>query len=717
VPKYTQESVERVKDAIDMVDLVGSKTELRRSGASRMEGLCPFHDERTPSFGIDPTQKVYHCFGCGVGGDAITFVRETEGLDVLGAIEVLADRYGVELELAEENPAEAAQRQRRARLYELLERTTNFYVRYLWETDEAAKAREYLLGRGLDEDVLRRFRVGYSPSAWDKIFMASRRAGFSAEELYASGLATRAKGEGRLYDRFRGRIMFPLTDVRGRVIGHGARAMGESRGAKYINTPESELFQKRRLIYAADLARAAAAKAGSVLVVEGYTDVIMLHQAGFANTVAIMGTSMTDEQVKALVRLAPVAHLALDADNAGQEAMLRAARVAGKEKLELRVVPLPPGLDPADLIAQQGDEAMGALIGRSMPFLRFEIRRIVQQADTSTSDRVDLVLDTLRPYFAEMRRGTMRDELTQWVENALNLPQNGVERYLARPREASPSDMARAMRGGEGGGGGFRGGGGGGRGDFRGGGQRGDFRGGGQRGDFRGGESRGGPRGEFRGGGARPQGGLPQGGPPYAAPAAPAAGPSYDDPGSDRPPIDESIYFDPGADDGSSFDPGPAAPRRHVAPPPGHGGAAGDLATIIARTEEVERRFLAFCLALPDHGGDALAKLNPDEHFTSGLTRRAAAHLRTHLKAPRDDLPPDDPELDALMTELVVRSHREPASPPTLDAQRLQLELRRVDRRLAAIRASGEGGATELARARQAIKDEFDLAIERANAS
>ena len=169
VPKYTPDSVERVRDAVDMVDLVGAKTELRRSGANRLEGLCPFHDERTPSFGIDPVQKLYHCFGCGVGGDAITFVRETEGVDFSGAIELLADRYGVELEVAEEDPRAAERRQRRERLLELLERTATFYVRMLWESDEAAGAREYLLGRGLEEATLREFRVGYAPSAWDRV--------------------------------------------------------------------------------------------------------------------------------------------------------------------------------------------------------------------------------------------------------------------------------------------------------------------------------------------------------------------------------------------------------------------------------------------------------------------------------------------------------------------------------------------------------------------
>jgi hypothetical protein len=203
VALYTEESKERVRDAVDMADLVGTRTELRRAGVNRLQGLCPFHDERTPSFGIDPQSKLFYCFGCGEGGDAFRFVELTEGLDFKGALEFLADRYGVQLELARRTSAAAEQRRRRERLLEVLERTAAFYVRYLWESDEAAPAREYLAGRGLEEGILREFRVGYAPSAWDKVLLASRRAGFSDRELWEAGLAQRARGEGRTFDRFR----------------------------------------------------------------------------------------------------------------------------------------------------------------------------------------------------------------------------------------------------------------------------------------------------------------------------------------------------------------------------------------------------------------------------------------------------------------------------------------------------------------------------------
>src|SRR5215208_4526041 len=222
MPRYTADSRERVRDAVDFIELVGARTELRRAGARRYTGLCPFHDERTPSFGIDPVEKLYHCFGCGEGGDVFKFVMETEGLDFGAALESLADRAGIELEREAEDPRAAQRRDRESRLLALLERTAAYYVRVLWESREAAGAREYLLGRGLDEATLREFRVGYSPSRWDRVLMASRTAGYTEQELLAAGLASRSRDGTGLFDRFRGRIMFPLADERGRVLGFGA---------------------------------------------------------------------------------------------------------------------------------------------------------------------------------------------------------------------------------------------------------------------------------------------------------------------------------------------------------------------------------------------------------------------------------------------------------------------------------------------------------------
>src|SRR3954451_24165648 len=398
--RYSDESRERVREAVDFAALVGERVELRRAGVNRLTGLCPFHDERSPSFGIDPVKKVFHCFGCGEGGDVFKWVELIEGLDFTSSLESLADRFGVQLERESEDPREAEQRARRGRLLELLERTAAFYVRMLWESAEAADAREYLLGRGLEEPTLREFRVGYSPSRFDTVLMRSQRAGFKARELYDAGLVQRSGGDGRIYDRFRARIMFPLCDTRGRVLGFGARAMSEGRGPKYLNTAENELFHKGRMVYAADLARSFAARSASVVLCEGYTDVIALHQAGLRNAVATMGTALTGDQVGELAKLAPVVHMALDADSAGQRAMLRAAEVAAGRSLELRVVPLPAGKDPAELVQGEGGEAMRSLVERSVPFVRFRVERALAGGDLRTAEGKDRVLAELRPVFA-----------------------------------------------------------------------------------------------------------------------------------------------------------------------------------------------------------------------------------------------------------------------------------------------------------------------------
>jgi DNA primase len=440
MPLYTAESKDRVRDAVDMIELVSARTELRRAGPSSYEGLCPFHEERTPSFGIDPGKKVYYCFGCQASGDVFTFVQETEGLDFKGALELLAERYGIELQREQEDPRAAERRRRRERLLELLARTAAYYERYLWDSTEARRAREYLESRGLQEAVLREFRVGYAPSAWDSVLLASRRGGYSEAELYATGLAQRSQENGRPYDRFRGRIMFPLADIRGRVLGFGARAMRDEqegagrpggRGPKYLNTSDNDIYHKGLHLYGADLARAHAARAGEVILCEGYTDVIALRQAGLPNTVGLMGTALTAEQVGELARMAQTVLLALDADSAGQEAMLRASRLAASRHLELRVVTLPGGKDPAELVQLEGAEAVKAAVAASVPFVRFRVERVLAAGDHSSPEGHDRMIEELRPIFATLPPSAMRMDLTRVVAGRLELPESLAETLLA----------------------------------------------------------------------------------------------------------------------------------------------------------------------------------------------------------------------------------------------------------------------------------------------
>jgi DNA primase len=446
--RYTDESRERVRDAVDFAELVGARTELKAAGVRRLQGLCPFHEERTPSFGIDPVEKLYHCFGCGAGGDLFQFVMETEGLDFGAALESLAERYRVPLERETEDPRDAARRERRERLYALLERTAAYYGRVLWESPEAAGAREYLAGRGLQEDALRAYRVGWAPDAFDRVLDGSRRAGYTEEELTAAGLVQPSRGRSGVIDRFRGRITFPLTDAKGHVLGFGARAMRADQQPKYLNTSEGEIFHKSQVVYGADMARAAAARAGRVVIVEGYTDVIALHQAGVPETVAQMGTALTDSQVEAIARLAPKALLCQDPDSAGQASAKRGLDALTKlmkskewrtRSVEFKIVRLPAKQDPADVVQQAGADEMRRLLETAVPIERFEVERTLEQAGASRDEMLVAAVQTIAPLPVTV----LRDELTKLVADRLGIGVQLVNEAL----RASAGAQARRRHG------------------------------------------------------------------------------------------------------------------------------------------------------------------------------------------------------------------------------------------------------------------------------
>ena len=380
-------SVEEVKAAADMVAVVETRTPLRKAGA-RFTGRCPFHEERTPSFSVNAADKLYYCFGCNAGGDVIKFVQETEQLDFAGAIEWLAERFNVPLEYEESSPEQDAQRRRRDRLQALLEDAARFYERYLWDSQAGAFARDYLRERGLGEDVCRTFRLGLAPGG-STLVSKAREKGFTPQELQAAGLVTR-----RGTDYFARRLVFPLADARGRVLGFQARKLFEDdplRG-KYVNSPESELFHKGWILYGLDHARAAIAKQERAVVVEGNTDVLALRQSGFEPVVASMGTALTDRQLKDVSRLTRRVWLCFDGDAAGEAATLRGMELAVAMGLEVKVVALPPGKDPADEPAGFEDRLAGA-----EPYALYRVRIEIERAsDAQTAHRrVKEVLDPL----------------------------------------------------------------------------------------------------------------------------------------------------------------------------------------------------------------------------------------------------------------------------------------------------------------------------------
>jgi DNA primase len=413
------------------------------------------------------------------------------------------------------------------------------------------------------------------------VLTASRRAGYTEAELLAAGLAARGRDGRGVYDRFRRRITFPLADERGRVLGFGARAVSPDQKPKYLNTSESDLFHKGRMVYGADLARAAAAKAGRVVLVEGYTDVIALRQAGVAETVCSMGTALTEEQVHALRRLAPSVLLCQDPDAAGQEAVAKSLALLERGSgLEARVVRLPPGQDPADVVQHDGPDALRARLEAAVPVARFEVERALERAELETPEGRDRALAAIAPVIGRLGAGLLQDDLVRLVAGRLGLSESLAQEALRRA-----------------------------------------------------------PR-------ARPAGGD----------------------GNGRP-----------------------APR---------------VMTSVDKVDDVERAFLARCLAVKSAGRRALAEMDLDAAFSTDLTRQAAHYLAEHLDTPGQSLPSGAEDLARLVAELVIRSGPLEADPEALTLERFTLDKLRLDRQIAAKRLAGED-PTPLAIERQRVQTEI----------
>jgi DNA primase len=449
VARIREASVREAVEAADMVEVVSARTQLRRSGA-RWTGLCPFHDEKTPSFSVNPADKLFYCFGCGKGGDIISFVRETEQLDFAQAVEWLAERYRVTLEFEESSPEQDAARGRRERLLSLLEQATSFYERHLWESPRGEAARSYLAGRGLGEDVCREYRLGLAPGG-ATLARKAREKGFTAAELAAAGLVNR-----RGNDYFSGRLLFPLADARGRVRGFQARKHREDDPlrAKYVNSPEGELFRKGDLLYGLDRARGAIAKQERAIVVEGNTDVLALRQAGLEPVVASMGTALTERQLKELSRLTHKAWLCFDGDAAGEAATLRGMELAAAQGFDVRIVALPPGQDPADLasefdkriaraesylshrvrleIERASDRQEGFVRVREV-LSRFEDSPERQDAVRLAADRLDLPKETQAGLAPQGRRGATGEISPRLLEKGSRLERDALAGVAAHP--------------------------------------------------------------------------------------------------------------------------------------------------------------------------------------------------------------------------------------------------------------------------------------------
>ena len=575
MPLIARQSIDQVQAAADMVEIVGHYTQLKKSGANFM-GCCPFHEEKTASFSVNPAEKLYYCFGCGEGGNLFSFVQRKENLDFAQAVEYLADKYGITLEYEETSAQGEAERRRRERLRALLERATAYYERRLWEGKAGAAARAYLDERGLGAEVCRRFRAGYAPAGWDRLRDAAKGQGFSEQELLDAGLVVPGR-RGGVYDRFRDRIVFPLADDRGRTLGFGARTLTDEK-PKYLNSPETALYHKSEALFGLHNAKTAAGRDDRVYVVEGYTDVLALAQAGVENVVASMGTALTEQQLKRLARLSRELFLCFDADAAGVGAMSRALSLARRLGLSLHVVRMPEGLDPADyVLSGAGADGFRELAARSETLLQFHVRLVLEGNDLAKPDGRAQAFAQLKGVLAEAATPIERDEELRTIADRLRLSEESV-RYLL---SAASAEQGAASR---------------------------------------------------------------------AAPASPG--------GASR-------------------------------------AAVGPAAAAVGGVHELEVRFLAGCLALPDKGRDVLEGID-DGTFASAETKAACRWVKARLTgadagkktSPVASAPEAPDETSDVVAEVVLRSGRERFTGAVIDELFLRLQEAQIGRLLARLKAA-----------------------------
>ncbi|MBV7363893.1 DNA primase [Actinomycetaceae bacterium TAE3-ERU4] len=443
------EDIAAIRQNAKIEDIVSEHVTLRSAGVGSMKGLCPFHDEKTPSFHVRPTVNLWHCFGCGEGGDVISFVQRINHQSFTEAVEYLASRLGYTLTYEEGQTVRRQEPGKRQRLVEAHRLAENFFIEQL-ASRQAGAARAFLGNRGFDAAAANRFGVGYAPDSWDTLLRFLRRHGFTEEELAVSGLfSTGSRG---IYDRFRGRLMWPIRDITGATVGFGARRLGDDdKGPKYLNTPETPIYKKSQVLYGLDLAKKSISTEKEVVVVEGYTDVMAAHLAGITNAVATCGTAFGTEHAKILSRLIGVGTdsassvvladghsrggrviFTFDGDAAGQKAALRAFHEDQRFASQTYVAIASSGMDPCDLRLAYGDEALRQLIEKPKPLFDFVVRNSLAGFDLETVEGRVQALQAAAPVVSQIRDTALRNgyirELASWISMPLGEVKRAVQR-------------------------------------------------------------------------------------------------------------------------------------------------------------------------------------------------------------------------------------------------------------------------------------------------
>ncbi|KOG90772.1 DNA primase [Streptomyces varsoviensis] len=412
--RINDDDVKAVRDAVPIDAVVSEYLQLRNAGGGNLKGLCPFHDEKSPSFQVSPAKGLFYCFGCQEGGDTVDFVMKIDHLSFAETIERLAGLAGITLRYEEGGYTPGRQQGERIRLVEAHRAAALYYVEQL-DSPEAEIGRKFLASRGFDQAAAQHFGVGYSPAGWDHLTRFLRGKGFSDKELILSGLAQESRG-GRPIDRFRGRLMWPIRDITGECIGFGARKLrDDDNGPKYLNTPETPLYKKSHVLYGIDLAKKDIAKTSRAVVVEGYTDVMACHLAGVTTAIATCGTAFAGDHIKILRRLlmdnaSAEVVFTFDGDAAGQKAALRAFEDDQKFAAETSIAITPGGMDPCELRLAEGDESVQRLVESRTPLFAFAIRQVVGRYNLDTAEGRAAALEAAAPIVAGIKNGSIQHE-------------------------------------------------------------------------------------------------------------------------------------------------------------------------------------------------------------------------------------------------------------------------------------------------------------------
>lgn len=424
--------IDEIKQKIDVVSLISGYIKLEKTGAN-YRAICPFHAEKKPSFFVSPARQIWHCFGCASGGDIFKFIMQIEGLEFGDALRMLAQRAGVEIK--KQDPRAITERKR---LYEICDRASRFFEKQLFSSAIGKKAKEYLLKRGISEESIKKWRIGYSPESWTALRDFLENSGYSGAEMDRAGLVVKKEKGKDFYDRFRGRIMFPIFDLNSQIVGFGARVFGDVLAreavAKYINTPATILYDKSRILYGLDVAKVEIRKAGECIIVEGYTDVIMSHQAGVKNVVAVSGTSLTPFHLNILKRYTENLKMAFDMDIAGDSATKRGIELAQRENFNVKILVMPKDDDPADVIKKEPQNWQKIIVS-AKSITEFYFENAFLKFDKNTADGKKGIVKFLAPAIKKISNSVENAHWVGLLAKELGIPQRAIEEEIAKYKE------------------------------------------------------------------------------------------------------------------------------------------------------------------------------------------------------------------------------------------------------------------------------------------